>query len=339
MFRRDPLLLALDEVSGVLGVDARPLRPALRVLTRRGGVLGVTRGFRQAVVGLGGVPEDGIFELASVTKPFTAALADALVRSGRLEWDAPMAALGGPLRSLPRHVSARTLATHTAGLPLHPARVAVTTFTHFYDPYGPLDARDVVASARRWARPGGRFGYSNLGVGVLALALAHAAGEAADAAGYARALRTWVTGPLGLEVDTGPGTTGALVAPAGLLGSRDFTAFGSLIGAGGLYGHAEELLAFARAHMDGRAGTHWQVVARPSGLPPLLAGVAPGWFVSGAPQGVRWHDGVARGTRSGLGFDPASGAAVTLLVRGGAPLLGSRGTLPGILLALLRAGA
>ncbi|WP_295818629.1 serine hydrolase [uncultured Deinococcus sp.] len=337
MFRRDPLLRALDEVSGVLGVDARPLRPALRVLARRGGVLGVTRGTRRIVVGLGGVPEDGIFELASVTKPFTAALADALVRAGRLEWDTPVSTLGGPLRSLPRFLTARTLATHTAGLPLHPARVAVTTFTHFYDPYGPLGARDVVASARRWATPGGRFGYSNLGAGVLALALAHAAGESADATGYARALRVWVTGPLELDVSTAPGAAGPLVAPVGVLGSREFTAFGPLVGAGGLYGHAGDLLAFAQAHLDGRAGTHWQHAARPPGLPPLLSGLAPGWFVSGA--GVRWHDGVARGTRTGLGFDPVSGTAATLLVRGGSPLVGGRGTLPHVLLALLGAGA
>ncbi|GHF49949.1 CubicO group peptidase (beta-lactamase class C family) [Deinococcus metalli] len=338
MFRRDPLARALDEVSGVLGVDARPLRSPLRALLRRGGVLGVARGPRRAVTGLGGVPAAGTFELASVTKPFTAALAGALVRAGHLEWDAPLAALGGPVRTLPRFVTPRALATHTAGLPLHPARVAVTTFTHFSDPYGPLGAAGVLGSARRWARPGGRFGYSNLGVGVLALALAHAAGEAPDAAGYARALRTWVTGPLALDVGTGPVDVGALVAPSGVLGSREFTGFGPLVGAGGLYGRADDLLTFAQAHLDGRAGQHWQDVARPAGLPPLLSGVAPGWFVSGGADGVRWHDGVARGTRTGLGFDPATGTAVTLLVRGGAPLVRGRGGVAALLLTLLGAG-
>ncbi|THF86206.1 beta-lactamase family protein [Deinococcus sp. KSM4-11] len=335
MFRRDPTTRALEQVAGVLGTDVRTLRPLTRTLYRKGGVLGAALGGKQVVVGLGGVPADGIFELASVTKPFTAALADALVRGGRLQWDEPLAALGGPLRTLPLFLTARSLATHTAGLPAHPARVAVTTFTHFNGPYAPLSAREVLGSARRWARPGGRFAYSNLGVGALALALAYAAGETPEAGGYARALRTWVTAPLGLEVRPDP--AGVLVAPSGLLGSQAFTGFGPLVGAGGLYGAADDLLEFAQAHLDGRAGAHWQDIQRPPGLPPLLSGVSPGWFVSGPGQ-VRWHDGVARGTRTGLGFHPMSGAAVVLLVRGGAPLVGVRGAIPALLLALLGPG-
>ncbi|WP_309572790.1 serine hydrolase domain-containing protein [Deinococcus sp.] len=335
MFRRDPTTQALEQVAGVLGVDARTLRPLTRSLYRRGGVLGAALGSQRAMVGLGGVPANGVFELASVTKSFTAALAEALVQGGRLTWDAPLAALGGPLRTLPRFLTARSLATHTAGLPVHPARVALTTFTHFHDPYAPLSARDVLGSARRWARPGGRFGYSNLGVGTLALAVAYATSESADTEGYARALRTWVTAPLHLKVSADP--SGVLVAPSGLLGSRAFTGFGPLVGAGGLYGAAGDLLDFVQAHVDERAGGHWKDVQRPAGLPPLLSGVAPGWFVSGSGD-VRWHDGVARGTRTGLGFHPASGAAVVVLLRGGAPLVGLRGAVPALLLALLGAG-
>lgn len=334
MFRRDPLRRALSGVEDVLGQDLRRALPLLRVALRRGGVLGAARAGRVALAGLGGVPEGGVFELASVTKPFTAALAEALVREGRLTWDLPLAALGGPLRGFPSFITARALATHTAGLPPHPARVALTTFTRFQDPYGGMSAAAALASARRWANPraAGRFAYSNLGAGVLALALAHAAGEEVSAAGYGRALKRYVTGPLGLESVTLSPHPARLVTPTATLFGEGVTGFGPLVGAGGLFGTAPDLLAFGQAHLDARAGRHWQDVTRPPGLPPHLTGVAPGWFEA---RGVWWHDGVARGTRTALGFHPADGAVVTLLVRGGLPLLGVRGVVPGALLAVL----
>lgn len=336
VFRRDPVRRALAGVEEVLGADLRGALPLLRLALRRGGVLGAARGGRMALVGLGGVPGEGIFELASVTKPFTAALGAELVRAGRLDWDAPLAWLGGPLRGFPPCVTARALATHTAGLPPHPARVVLTAFTRFQDPYGGMSARDALASARRWASPraAGRFAYSNLGAGVLALALAHAADEEVSAAGYGRALARYVTGPLGLESVTLTPHPARLVMPAATLLGKGVTGFGPLVGAGGLFGAAADLLMFVGAHLDSRMGETWRAVVRPPGLPPHLTGVAPGWFQT---RGVWWHDGVARGTRTALGFRPEGGAAVTLLVRGGLPLVGVRGAVPEALLGLLTA--
>jgi len=333
MFGRDPLQAPQRELEAVLNRDLRPALPLLRLALRRGGVVGAAQGGRVAVASVGGVPAEGVWELASVTKPFTAALAGALVREGRLEWDRPLARLGGPLRGLPDFLTARTLAGHTAGLPSHPARVVVTTFTRFQDPYGGMSARDALASARRWAsrRQAGRFVYSNLGSGVLALALAHAAGEEASAAGYGRALAGYVAGPLGLKSVTLSPAPARLVAPtAGLLG-EGVTGFGPLAGAGGLFGTAADLLAFGAAHLEGRVADHWREVARPPGLPPHLDGVAPGWFTRG---GLWWHDGVARGTRTALALAPASGTVVTLLARGGVPLVGMRGVVGAGVLAL-----
>jgi CubicO group peptidase (beta-lactamase class C family) len=333
MFRRDPLRAAQPDLTRLLGRDVGPDLPAVRAVYARGGVLGMTRGDESVLVPLGGVPADGVFELASVTKPVTAALAGALVRAGALAWDAPLRVLGGPFRSLPGALTPRALATHTAGLPMHPARAMVTTFTRYHDPYGGMSATDVIASAARWANPraAGRLVYSNLGAGLLALACAHAAGEATSAAGYGRALARLVTGPLGL-----PGLTLApppgVVRPTGPLGPTAVTGFGPLAGAGGLYGTAADLLRFGQAHLNGRAGLHWAEVTHPRPRPAHLSGVAPGWLVS---RDVRWHDGVARGTRAALGFHPGSGVVVTLLVRGGPPVLGARGAVPALLLALL----
>ncbi|WP_415831351.1 serine hydrolase domain-containing protein, partial [Deinococcus frigens] len=231
MFRRDPVKLALVRVSEVLNADTRPLLSLTRAVFRRGGVLAVSRGENEVTLSLGGVETGGVFELASVSKPFTSALAGALVEAGRLDWNAPLSRLGGPLRRLPAHLTPLALATHTAGLPMHPARAAVTVFTRFHDPYGGMGAAEVIASARRWSSLGGahvsrtpRFAYSNLGAGLLALALAHAAGEEASAAGYGRALGDWVTGPLGLGVGLSP--AGTVVRPSGWLGGGGVTGFG-----------------------------------------------------------------------------------------------------------------
>ena len=329
-----PALRALLNLSEA---EARALAPLLRQTFRRGGVLGVSRGGERRVLALGGVPESGVFELASVTKPFTAALASALVREGRLEWDRPLSALGGPLRRLPRTLTPSALATHTAGLPPHPARTALTTFTRFADPYGGMSPADVLASARRWARPPQRggfpFAYSNLGAGVLALGLAHAAGEDVSAAGYERALRRHVILPLGLP-DVALTPVREVVTPYGLLGGREVTGFAQLAGAGGLFGTAAELLRFGEAHLSAEVGRHWQDARPVAGLPPLYTGAAPGWFHSGAAV---WHDGIARGTRTALGFSPQSGVVVTLLVRGAAPVLGVRAGVPLLLLRLLKA--
>lgn len=338
----DPWRAALRDLSGVLGRDlsARDLsaqRALLRAALSSGGVVGAARGDARAVRGVGGVPPGGVSELASVSKPFTAALAGALVARGALVWHAPVAALGGPLRGVPRHVTAWTLATHTAGVPLHPARVGVTTFTHFHDPYGPMTPEAVVGSVRRWARPTGRFQYSNLGVGLLGLAAAWAAGEAFSADGYARALRREVTGPLDLNV-TARAPAGVIRPGGSLLTGAHLTGFGPLVGAGGLFGSADDLLTFGQAHLNGQLGGPpggaWLDARRVPGLPPGVHGVAPGWF---ARTGRRWHDGVARGTRTGLGMNPESGAVVVVLARGGVPLLGPRGAVPLLLHTLLGA--
>lgn len=334
MFRRDPVKQRLAQAGEVLGRDLRPLTPLARAVFRQGGVLGVAKGDHRLILPLGGVPENGIFELASVSKPFTAALAGAVIRMGKLNWDTSLARLGGPLRGLPTHLTPTRLATHTAGLPLHPARVALTTFTRFHDPYGSMSARDVLGSARRWTRPATppRFGYSNLGPGVLALALAYASGENLDAQGFERALHRLVTDPLGLDIRLTPESP-LLVTPAGLLGSSKPTGFGPLAGAGGLHGNARDLLSFAQAHLHGQLGPHWTETLRPAGLPPHLNGIAPGWFQSAQ---TTWHDGVARGTRAALGFNAHTGSSAVILARGGAPLLGARGAVPLLLLELLK---
>lgn len=348
MFRRDPFTQTWHQLCDFLGQEgqATALLPLARALVHQGGVIGVAAAGRSPlIVSLGTVPTDGVFEVASLSKAFTAALADALIREERLSWNTPLHRLGGPLAALPRWFTPLNLATHTAGLPPHPVRAAFTALMQYHDPYATLSPTAALNSARRWAthqRPP-RFMYSNLGVGVLGLALAHAVGEELSAAGYAKALAQRVTGPLGLgNVTLSPfSSPEKLVTPAGWLGTGDYTQFGSLAAAGGLYGTASDLLAFAQAHLSGQAGQHWQLAATPLWLTLPRRAVAPGWFVSGpVASPVLWHDGLARGTRCALGFNPVTGQSAVLLLRGGLPLLsvGSPAPAPAELLVRMLGG-
>ncbi|AWN24658.1 serine hydrolase [Deinococcus irradiatisoli] len=316
-------------------VRAEHLSAVLRQVLRPGGVVAASQGGVRLVRGLHQRPTQS-FEIASVTKPFTAALAFALAGEGRLELDGPLSRQLAGFRGYAPHVTPRALLTHTAGLPLHPLRSVLGTLSDFHDPYGRFSAEGVLASGRRWSWLGrsqaGRLAYSNFGYGLLALALSEAAGEP-----YPAALRRWLLGPLELHhTDFAPRTPLAL--PRGLLGSGKVSGFGGLTGAGGLYSTADDLLTFGEAHLSG-ALRGWSTLHQPPGCPPGLLGVAGGWFVTRwRREAVWWHDGVARGTRAALGFSPDTGRVAAVLVGSGVPLWGRRAGPSTVLSELLSPG-
>ena len=336
MFRPDAAAQTARQLAQKFpDLDARHLSAVLRRVVRPGGVVGVSQGGVRLVLALHQHPRRS-FEIASVTKPFTAALAFGLAGQRRLDLDLPLSGQLTAFRGYAPHVTARALLTHTAGLPLHPLRGALGSLQHFHDPYGRLSAEAVLASGRRWSWLGrsqaGRLSYSNFGYGLLALALAEAAGQA-----FPAALRAQVLEPLQLH-HTGFAPLTPLAAPHGLLGSGRVSGFGGLLGAGGLYSTADDLLGFAEAHLGsaGEAVRGWARLSRPPGLPTRLTGVAGGWFVGcGQREAVWWHDGVARGTRAALGFSPDTGRAAAVLVNSGVPLLGARAGPAAVLEALL----
>jgi CubicO group peptidase (beta-lactamase class C family) len=330
MWRPDPARTVARQLGAHFpDLDARAVETSLRRTLRPGGVVALGQNGVQTVLTLRQEAGDS-FEIASVTKPFTAALAMALAAQGRIELDAPLSKQLTRFRGYPPSVTARALMTHTAGLPAHPLRGALGVLQNFHDPYGRLSADAVLASGRRWAWWGrglaGRLSYSNFGYGLLALACAEAAGEA-----YPEALRRHVLDPLALhQTDFAPRTR--LATPHGFFGSSDTSGFGGLTGAGGLYSTASDLLRFAAAHLEDQL-SGWDTFTRPAGSPPSLVGVAGGWFVARWHRRlVWWHDGTARGTRAALGLCPETGRAAVVLVTSG-PAGGRSG--PGPLLSEL----
>ncbi|HEY8063101.1 MAG TPA: serine hydrolase domain-containing protein [Methylosinus sp.] len=151
--------------------------------------------------------EDALFRLASVSKPFVAAAAMALVGQGKLALDRPITEwlpyFEPRFEGEPVVISLRQLLTHTSGLgygflepedgPLHRAGVS-----DGMDRTGITLAENLrrLAGVTLQFRPGTRFCYS------LALDVVGALIEAATGLALPQAVRVLVTEPLGLN-DTG----------------------------------------------------------------------------------------------------------------------------------------
>ncbi|MEU5949008.1 serine hydrolase domain-containing protein [Micromonospora sp. NPDC047465] len=134
---------------------------------------------------------DSIFDLASITKVYTAILALQQVDKGRIDLDAPVVDyLPGFTGTGKNRVTVAMLLAHTSGLPVG-AKVAGL----------PDDAarRAAVLATPLVsdAIPGTVFRYSSVGLMVLAFLVEKVTGQRLD-----RALTTGLTGPLGLK-DTG----------------------------------------------------------------------------------------------------------------------------------------
>jgi len=250
----------------------------------------------------GGLAEDAVVELGSVTKAVTGLLlADAVTR-GEVELGTELAACLPGARA---GITLEQLATHTAGLPRVPlALLRRVGFLDTTDPYSRTTVGELVADlAGVRIRRAGRPRYSNLGAALLGQALAARAGTA-----YERLAKERILVPLGLSevwAEGGPAPTqphgrggrpvppwqlGAY-APAGCLRGRVRGALGL---ATGCLAPPPELAEAVALALTRRAGRH--------GL-----GHGLGWLEA---RGMWWHNGGTNGSRAFVALRPASGRAV-----------------------------
>lgn len=141
-----------------------------------------------------------IYRVASVTKAFTALMYLQLVERGSVRPTDPVTRYvpeASALLDLPEGSAPPTLvqlATHTSGLAAEPEGEGFDR-----GPAALWERRtvDAISHVHFVAGPGTRYGYSNYGYALLALALTRAAGEP-----YVQYVRVHITGPLGMS-DTG----------------------------------------------------------------------------------------------------------------------------------------
>ena len=328
------LLGVAASMTAAAAVDDQALRALLveRVDARKWGtaiVVGISSPEGRRVVSYGtlalndGRKVDGatVFEIASLTKVFTALVLADMARRQQLALDAPVSTCLPAGTRIPQHggmqITFIDLATHSSALPLRPTNLASQTALNKYAGYTVEQLYQGLATFQLPRDPGAAFEYSNWGFGLLANALGHCAGKT-----YEALLAERVTRPLGMR-DTTFGPTGA--ARSSLAAAYDSKlqpvpneGTGALNGAGGLYSTVNDLLEFIELFL-GR-GPQPLAAAAATLLEPRRPGDGPdtqmglGWRVT-TSNGVQtvWSSGRADGYRAFMGFDPRARVAVVAL--------------------------
>jgi serine-type D-Ala-D-Ala carboxypeptidase/endopeptidase len=296
-------------------------------------------------------PVDGrtIFEVGSLTKPFTAALLALTVEEGLMNFDTPVCSLLPELRNLPRTITPLRLATHTSGLPRLPPQFFLRSWIWSpRNPYAAFTADDLLAALSRHesrksdaAELNGSYRYSNLGYGLLGYILARIRDMS-----YERAVTRHLCDPLQMgdtRVTLSAAQQERLALPHGSWGgSTSNWDMGSLEGAGALHSTVRDMLEFVAANLGGgpaplvraldachelqleltrpqRGG--WSVIGRwlshriLGNIPPPC-GITAGWHLSRLqPESdtVHWHNGDTGGYRAFAGFFRTAGIGVVVL--------------------------
>jgi serine-type D-Ala-D-Ala carboxypeptidase/endopeptidase len=181
-----------DGSIDALGRDGKSIGLAVGIWTPK---FQSTQGYGRTSAGATAVPDgDSVFELGSVTKVFSGMLLADRVLAGRMNLDD---ALGAhlPKVTLPsfagQPITLGNLASHGSGLPSMPDNLAG-------DKYNPAAGYTRERLANFLARtklprsPGSQYEYSNVGIGLLGLALSQEAGGAT----FEAMVADTITGPL-----------------------------------------------------------------------------------------------------------------------------------------------
>lgn len=267
-------------------------------------------------------PVDGktVFEIGSMTKSFTALLLADAARHGEVSLDDPLAKyLPGDVKVPKRagkQITLKDLATHTSGLPSLPTDFSPADSENPYNDFTVEHLYRFLSSYQLTNDIGSNFAYSNMGAGLLGIALARRAGV-----DYATLVAQRITGPLRMASTSIPLTAdmrARLAQPYdGALQPAKFWDLPTLAGAGALRSDATDVLTFLSAAIG----------LTPSPLKPAFddmlkvrrhirgpVDAAMGWMVRKGEDGdIVWHNGGTGGFRTFMGYDAARRVGVTVL--------------------------
>ena len=272
-------------------------------------------------------PPDGntVFEIGSITKSFTGLVLADMIDKGEVGLDDPVAKYLPAGVLVPSHggkqITLADLVTNTSGLPDNPADVAAVRPTDPYAGYQASTAQlfELLKQIQLGRDPGAQPSHSNLGVGLLGVALARRAGQS-----YAALVETRITRPLGMTstaVAPSPSMRARRLAGHGvyLLPAPDIQ-LGDLAGAGALNSTANDMLGFlaaelgfANSPLKQAMATQISAIRRPNG-----GGydMALEMIVSHAGNLVLTNGGTF-GCQSFLGFDAKRRVGVVVLANVG----------------------
>lgn len=355
-------LLAAATLGVVLGILAAMIMPASRLGERRSGDPALIAdveaalpargafapgdaGLRSLAVGriadgetsfasLGSTSPDTTYELGSITKTFTGLLLADAVDRGEMRLADPVSTYLPELAGTPAGASTlRQLATHTSGLPSLPPMGLSATWRELtgQNPYEGWDVhRTLMAATKAEVEGRGHYAYSNLGVSLLGMAEARAAGTP----GWATLARERLLAPLGMthtwfvtegtpsEPDAAPhrangwpvsAWSGSGFAPAGVATRTT----------------AADLMRFAQAILDGTAPGLWALEPTTDIGHGERIGLV--WMTTTiADHQVVWHNGITGGSHTMIALDPEADRAAVVLGNSSRPVdvLALRALLP-----------
>jgi CubicO group peptidase (beta-lactamase class C family) len=326
-----------SEMQSVMNHDLAQAQRA-GVFAHAGLAIGVVRHGVRRVFTYGTAKPDSLFEIASVTKTFTALTLARMVEQGKVTLDEPVRELLPPgIVEKPdgREITLLDLATHHSGFPRMPANFHSVQPDNPFADFHVADLYDFVAKHGVRKPADAAFAYSNLGVGLLGQVLADRAQMS-----YADLVKTEVTDPLGLKdtvVSLSPEQRSRF-----LQGYNNFSEgpdgyrkiphaggdpvppwdFDALAGCGALHSSAEDMLAYLEAnlHPETKGGVlsaalrethklHADVELGPGVGPGVRIGLA--WIHT--PDGSYFHDGGSLGFTSFVVFNPKEDYAAIVL--------------------------
>jgi serine-type D-Ala-D-Ala carboxypeptidase/endopeptidase len=270
--------------------------------------------------------EKTVWEIGSITKVFTGLLLAIAVVRGEVALDTRVRELLPPGTTVPSRdgveITLEHLTTHRSGLPRSPIgsmRALRTVLFGRGNPYADITDEwllEFLAQTELRRTPGtGRISYSNVGVGLLGLALV----RSADAASYAQLVRSRICEPLGLSQTTalegadvdqlalGYTTRGRPVGHWSLTG---------LAGAGALLSSATDMLVFLNAQLRPESSELGEAIklSQTERYGGKRFAVGLGWIRTPGKTGMTlWHNGGTGGFRSFAGIVPERGVGVVML--------------------------
>jgi CubicO group peptidase (beta-lactamase class C family) len=263
-----------------------------------------------------------VFEIGSITKTFTAtSLADMVVK-GEVKLEDPVAKYLPSSAHVPsrngREITLVDLATQSSGLPRMPSNFTPRDPTNPYADYTEQQAIDFVSAYQLPRDVGAQYEYSNLGMGLLGIALTRREGVS-----YENLVRKHILDRIGMN-DTrvtftpsmrerlalGHAETGEVVSNWDIPG---------LAGAGALRSTVNDMLKYLAANVDpahsplAPAIEMAHVKRHGTDNPKLSLGLA--WHILTTPNGndITWHNGGTGGYRTFIGFDVVRHAGVVVL--------------------------
>ncbi|MEO5822988.1 MAG: serine hydrolase domain-containing protein [Vicinamibacteraceae bacterium] len=285
---------------------------------------------------------DTPYNIASLTKVFTATLALMFVEDGVMDLDAPVSKYLPDSVRVPRDarggaITLRSLLTHTSGLPSSPPNRRNQKVDGALDPgiweaYSISDLYEALATTKLQSHVGTQFQYSNYGFALIGHLVERVAGRP-----YEQVLRERLLAPLGMPstaISLSPAQEQQLAAfywadDTTRTEQRAHARFGEVAGFIGLTSTVRDLARFVEAHLDTldrtinpvprTVATHMRQPRR--ALPADATSthdIGFAWFLvtpkrtTGA-QTIVTHSGEVDGHTSGLFLNPAEKIGVVLL--------------------------